>query len=308
MSNEPLAKFWNLMHSIVVEFWEITEPHIEDAAVKNDIPIELYFYSELGLEYFSVKEFQKRDPYSNPEQFEKMFARFDVKGWISPLPDEGYQVLSKARDAVRMIIQAGDAQLAEFDLMSEKELWKLTGLLKKIAKASFEAPEPPEKWAIIKRFRVADERSPLIVQIRELLMYLFAYRDDSHLSAAHPHFGQAGIVWNVLGSVASGSAVNAVQMAESMAFRGYEEADYDVAIQAAIEIGWVEAADGPNSFRPTQKGAELREKVERLTDEYFYNSWTVFTREEIDTLYGLLLKLREKLVEYKKAKENDSQL
>jgi hypothetical protein len=300
MNDEPLAKFWGLMHSIVVEFWGITEPHIEDAAVKNDIPIELYFYSELGLEYFSAKEFQKRDPYSNPEQFEKMFARFDVKGWIFPLPDEGYQVSRKARDAVRTIVQAGDDQLLDFDLMSEKELWELTGVLKKIAKASFEAPEPPEKWAIIKRFRVASEQSPLIVQIRELLMYLFAYRDDSHLSAARPYVGQAGIVWDVLGSVASGNATNATQMAESMAFRGYEKTDYDVAIQAAIEIGWVEAADAPNTFRPTQKGAELREKVGQLTDEYFYKPWAVLTKEEIDSLYLLLTKLREKLSEYRK--------
>lgn len=300
MNDEPLAKFWNLMHSIVVEFWGITEPYIEDAAVKNDIPIELYFYSELGLEYFSTKEFQKRDPYSNPEQFEKMFARFEVKGWISPLPDEGYQVSRKAREAVQMIIQAGDDQLSGFDMMPEKELWDLTGLLKKIAKANFEASEPPEKWAVIKRFRVASEKSPLIVQIRELLMYLFAYRDDSHLTAAHPHFGQAGIAWNVLGAIASGSAVNAAQMAESMAFRGYDEFDYEVAIQAAIELEWVEAADTPNMFRPTKKGTELREKVEQLTDEYFYRSWSVFTKEEIDTLYDLLIKLREKLIVYRK--------
>jgi hypothetical protein len=295
-----------LIHAIVLEIWEITEPHIEDAAVKNDIPIELYFYSELGLDYFSVEEFQKRDPFSNPEQFEKMFARFDVKGWIIPLPEDRYQVSDEARDAVRRIIQAGDEQLADFDLMPKKKLWELAGLLKKIAKADLEAPEPPEKWAIIKRFRIADEKSPLIVQIRELLMYLFAYRDDSHLWAARPHFGQAGIVWNVLGSIASGNALNATQMAEHMAFRGYEKADYEVAIQAAIEIGWVEAGETPNSSRLTQKGAELREEVEQLTDQYFYRPWGVLTKGEIDTLYDLLINLRDALVSYRKSLAGDS--
>lgn len=301
MNVEPFTKFWKLMHSIVLEYWRITEPHIEDAAIKNDIPIELYYYSELGLEYFSIEDFQKRDPFSNPEQFERMFARFDVKDWIFPIPDERYQVSRKARDAVRMIVQAGDAQLLSFDLMPEKELWHLTGLLKKIAKANFEAPEPPQKWAVVNRFRVADETSPLIAQIRELLMYLFAYRDDSHLSAARPHFGQAGIVWNVLSSIASGSAVNAVQMAENMAFRGYEAADYEVAIQAAIEIGWVEPSDTPSLFRPTQKGTELREKVEQLTDEYFYGPWAVLANNEADDLYGLLTKLHEQLAAYGKS-------
>ena len=305
MNQHPLGKFWPLMYSIVLEFWGITEPHIEDAAVKNDIPIELYFYSELGLEYFSVEYFQKRDPFSNPEQFEKMFARFDVKGWIFPLPDERYQVSRKTQDAVQMIVQAGDKQLLAFDLMSKEEVWQLTGLLKHIAKANFESPEPPEKWAIIKRFRVANEKSPLIVQIRELLLYLFAFRDDAHLSAARPHFGQAGIVWNVLGSIAGGSAVNAAQMAESMTFRGYDMADYDVAIEAAIEIGWVEAGETPNTFRPTKKGTELREQVEELTDEYFYRPWSVLKQEEIDSLYVLLTKLRNGLIEYRKAEKGD---
>jgi hypothetical protein len=306
MNDEPLAKFWNLIHSIVLEFWGITEPHIEDTAVKNDIPIELYFYSELGLDYFSIEGFQKRDPFSNPEQFEKMFARFEVKDWIFPIPGERYQVSRQAQNAVHMIVQAGDAQLADFDLMSEKELWQLTGLLKQIAKANFEAPEPPEKWAVINRFRVANEQSPLIVQIRELLMYLFAYHDDSHLSAARPHFGQAGIVWVVLGAIAGESAVNATQMAESMAFRGYENTDYEVAIQAAVEIGWVEPADTLNSFRPTQKGMEIRAQVEKLTDEYFYRPWAVLTKDDAEILYDLLVKLRDNLISYGKSLAGDS--
>ena len=90
-------------------------------------------------------------------------------------------------------------------------------------------------------------------------------------------------------------------MAESMAFRGYEVADYEVAIQAAIEIGWVEPSDAPNSFRPTQKGTELREKVEQLTDEYFYRPWTVLAKDETDALYSLLTKLHESLISYGKS-------
>jgi len=306
MNSETLTKFWPLIYSIVREFWEITEPHIEDAAVKNDIPIELYYYSELGLDFFSVEDFQKRDPFTNTELFEKMFARFDVKGWIFPTPDEKYQVSRKAQDAVRMIVQAGDSRLAGFDSMPEVEMAKLVNLLKQIVTSNLDAPEPPEKWAIIKRFRVADGKSPLIVQLREALMDMFAYRDDAHLSAAHPHFGQAGIVWSVLGSIWNGSAVNARQLEETMSFRGYEMEDYEVAIQAAIEIGWIETADTPDTYRPTQKGNEIREQVEKLTDEYFYPPWDVLTGEELDELFGLLTKLRDQLAVYKKSMTGES--
>jgi hypothetical protein len=66
MSTESLTKFWPLIYSTIKEFWSITEPHIEEAALRNDVPVELYLYSELGLEYFSIEDFQKRDPFSNP--------------------------------------------------------------------------------------------------------------------------------------------------------------------------------------------------------------------------------------------------
>lgn len=300
METTSLTRFWHLIHSIPEEIWSITEPHIEEAAVRNNIPIELYYYSELGLDYFSIEGFQHRDPFSNPEKFERLFPRLEIKGWIFPMHDEGYKVAGKARSAVRQIIEAGDTELVKFDPSTEIDLERLLSFLKQIVIANNTAAEPPEKWAIIKRFRTADKDSPMIVQIRECLMDLFAYHDDAHLAAARPHFNQAGIVWSVLGSVATGSAVSAEQMTETMEFRGYETFEYEAAIKAAIEVGWLETAETPDTFRPTQKGRELREKVEKLTDEYFYRPWATFPPNELDEFYDLLLKLREQLNRFKK--------
>ena len=300
---ESLTKFWPLIYSTIKEFWSITEPHIEEAAIRNDIPVELYFYSELGLEYFSTEDFQKRDPFSNPEQFEKLFAHLFFKGWIeAPMRDGRHQVTEKAREGARQIIQAGDSHLSTLEPLVDINLRKLVILLKKIVTANDVAPEPPQKWATLKRFRVADNDSPWLAQIREHLMDLFAYRDDSHLSAAHPHFGRAGIVWSVLGSVWSGSAVTADQMTESLAFRGYEVDDYEVAIQAAVQIEWLENAEIPGAFRPTTKGRELREQAEGLTNEHFFRPWSAISPDELDELFDLLTKLRDQLHELKKSK------
>jgi len=302
MSLESLTKFWPLMYSIIQEFWSITEPYIEEAALRDDIPIELYLYSELGLNTFSTKDFQKRDPFTNPEQFEKVFVRLNVKGWIEPIGDGRFRVIDAAREALRQMIQAGDRQLLGFNAMPERKLDRLVILLKQVVAESKITREPPEKWAILKRFRVADEHGPSIMQIREYLMDLFAYRDDSHLSAARPHFNEAGIVWIVLGALWKGEAINAEQMAEKMAFRGYEVDDYEIAIQAAVEVGWVEGVDQPSIFRPTQQGKELCEQVEHLTNEYFYAPWSVLIQNEIDELYDLLTKLRAGLNVYRKSK------
>ena len=301
MGENSLTKFWPLLYSIIREFWNITEPYIADAALREDIPVEFYFYSELGLDYFSIEDFQKRDPFTNPEQFERLFARLNIKGWIEPLQDKSYRVTDRAREGARRIIQAGDIPLSKFGLMSDADLQRLAELLKQIVTENHAAPEPPEKWAILKRFRVADKDSPWLVQVREYLMDLFAYRDDLHLSASRPHFNQAGIVWTVLGSLWTGDAVTAEQMAEKLAFRGDEVGDYKVAIEAAVGVGWAEEVNVPGKFRPTQLGRELRKQAEQLTNEYFYRPWSVLTQEELNQLYDLLTKLRDQLHVYRKS-------
>ena len=63
---ESLTKFWPLIYSTIKEFWSITEPHIEEEAIRDHIPVELYFYSELGLEYFSTEDFQKKRSFLQP--------------------------------------------------------------------------------------------------------------------------------------------------------------------------------------------------------------------------------------------------
>jgi hypothetical protein len=302
MNPESLTKFWPLIYSSIQEFWSITEPHIEDAAVRNDIPIELYLYSELGLDTFSLANFENRDPFTNPEQFEKVFVRLNVKGWIEPMSDGSFRVTDNAREAVRHVLQAGDAQLLDFRSISTSDLERLAILLKQIVAESKVTDEPPEKWAVLKRFRVAGEHDPVMVRIREYLMDLFAYRDDSHLSAARPHFNQAGIVWMVLGALWNKEAVTAKQMAEKMTFRGYEVSDYEVALQAAVEVDWAEVDHGPGTFRLSRQGIELREQVEHLTNEHFYTPWSVLVQAEMDELYNLLTKLHAGLNVYRKSR------
>lgn len=302
MTIQSLARYWPLIHSVIQELWRITEPDIEDSAIRNGIPIELYLYSELGLSSFSLRDFQKRDPYTNPEEFEKKFVPLNVKGWIEPRADGSYRVTDRAREAVRHIVRMGDTQLLDFKSVPDRDLQRLSVLLKQLVVESKASPEPPEKWAILGRFRAADEHSPLIVQIRELLMDLYAYRDDAHLAAARPHFNQAGIVWLVLGSLEQGRAVNAQHMADKMAFRGYDVDDYEIAIQATVELGWVEPDRHTGAFHLTEAGRELRARAEQLTDEYFYAPWSVLSEAELEELYSLLLRLQTELTVYRKSR------
>lgn len=301
MEKVSLHHFWTALHSVIQEIWSITEPHIEETAVRHNVPLELYYYAELGLDYFSIEEFQQRDPFSNSEKFEKAFAQLEVKGWIVPAHEGGrYRIPDKVREAVRQIMQAGDERLLEFSPASDLDLERLLGYLKQIILSNNAALEPPEKWAIVRRFRTATRNSPVIVQIRECLMDLYAYRDDSHLSAARPYFTEAGIVWSAFGAVCGGNALTAEQIADSMPFRGYEAEDYAAALKAAQEAGWVEESETPRAYRPTAKGLEMRERVEKLTDEYFYRPWEIFTDDKLDDFQHLLEPFREQLHRFRK--------
>ena len=40
MQNETHHKIWSIMYSTIREFWQITEPRIEDAAIKLDVPLD----------------------------------------------------------------------------------------------------------------------------------------------------------------------------------------------------------------------------------------------------------------------------
>ena len=148
---------------------------------------------------------------------------------------------------------------------------------------------------------MADEHYPLIMQIREYLMDLFAYRDDLHLSASRQYFNDAGIVWMVLGVLWKGDAVNAVQMDEKLAFRGDDVDEYEIAIQAAMELGWVEQGNRPDAFRLTEQGKQLREQAEQDTNEYFYAPWSVLTQDETNELHELLTRLYTQLKAYGKS-------
>jgi len=300
METNSFRRFWPLIHSIIQQIWMITEPSIEDAAIRKNIPIELYYCSELGMESFSAEEFGRRDPFSNPDKFERLFARLEIKDWIAPTRDDGhYQVPEKARAGVRQIIQAGDEQLLKLAL-TDTGHERLLSYLKQIILANNAAPEPPQKWAIAHRFHVATRISPVLVQIRECLMDLMAYHDDAHLAAARPYFNEAGIVWSAFGCVWSSTASTAEKIAEALGFRGYEAEDYAAALQAATEAGWLEKNDGPGTFRPTSKGQAMREQVDNLTDEYFYRPWTIFSQSELDELDSLLQGFREQVQRVRK--------
>jgi hypothetical protein len=281
------------MYTCVREFWRLTEPAIEAYALAHAIPLEIYDRVELGLHEFSLPAFQRRDPYGNPDMYVASFALLAASGWIEPLDDERYRVTERARQAAQSAVRAGDQALADLDALPDEQVRRLLSYLQRLVTAGLAALEPPERWASVTRFRIADERSPLLGQVRERLMDLFGYRDDAHLSAWSP-LGASGPAWNAFGFICSGTADCAADIAARQPFRGLSEADYLSALAELADRGWIERSDS-DRWRATQLGHDLRATVERLTDAYFYAPWACLSAAELDDLRALLVALERGL-------------
>lgn len=280
---------WNLIYDTIRAFWAITEPRIEQAAREKNVPSELYYYGELGLYDFSRARFQKRDPFSNPAQFDQTFVKLAADDWIVLQNENEYHVTDRARAAAREIITAADDYLGTLELLSAQDAERLKELLQTLVASSRIAAEPPQKWASVTRFRVADESSPLLAQIREALMDIFAYRDDSHMSAWRG-YPVSGIAWNAFGMIWNGSAFSPEQMAEQAWFRGYNVEDYRGALDELHKRGWID-----ETAQLTPIGKKLRDVVEQLTDAYFYTPWLALREDEVQELRLRLLELRNQL-------------
>lgn len=288
--DSPYVGMWSLMYDTVRAFWAITEPQIEAAAREKNVPLELYYYVELGLETFSLANFSKRDSFTNPTHFLQAFEKLSAQGWILPSGDGEYRVTDAARAAARTIVAAGDIYLGTLEVISVGDAERCKTLLQRLVVASRVAAEPPTKWATLTRARVVDEASPLLAQIREALMDLFAYRDDSHRSAWRD-YPISGIAWNAFDMIWTHTAFTPQEMAEQAWFRGYAADDYGRALEELRGRGWIDA-----NGQLTPVGKKLREAAEQLTEAYFYAPWYVLRDEEIQELRVRLLELRTQLV------------
>ncbi|MCY3656034.1 MAG: hypothetical protein OXG95_05425 [Chloroflexi bacterium] len=286
----PLAGAWPPIETTVFEFWGLARPAMNALAEERGIPLALHNYAELGLEALSVAEALRRDPYSRPEDFAEEFARLAAAGWLDAIGGSDdpmitrYVVLPHAREAVGQVDAAGDALLADLVAVPDEELARIDELLAAIHAANLAAPEPPARWGAERRFRSAHASTPLPGRIREAALDLLAYRDDVHLAAwsAHADPASEGGMWNAFSHVWSGAASTAEGIALAAAFRGYDASFYEQALGDLEARGWL-VADGVE-YRTTAAGQELRDEVERQTDEWFFAPWAVLGEEGITDL------------------------
>lgn len=247
--------------------------------------------AEFDPEPLTVSNLRVRDIYASESLAAALLEMLASEKWLERR-GSAYHLTAAGRQIIQSMQARPEKYLTGLSPLPEAGLTRLEQLLKRIIDDSLSAPTPPGAWCLAhSRNRApADDRPPLI-KIFHYLSDFNAFRDDAHMAAFMPHEPE-GYIWEAFTFVAGQTADSAVTLFEQLAYRGYAEEDFARALSHLVSKGWLEASESSSTFKLTTAGKDIKNKVETLTDDYFYAPWLLLTADEQNELNNLLHQLQ----------------
>jgi hypothetical protein len=240
----------------------------------------------------------ERSPYMASTAALNQMSDAAARGILMLAADGEYILTEKGRRFAKEVPEHLADLLRDLEPLKANESERLAELLRRLVEASLTEIEPARKAALSRsRFYDPGPNAPVLERIRRYLNDLNAFRDDVHM-AAWRTYEIEGHEWeafsHVCGEKVWGDDVStAAEVAEKLAFRGYDEAEYVAALQSSVKRGWLQVSDG--AYSPAEAGADLRRQAEAATDHRFFAPWRVLRPEEVAELRELMTRLGEAL-------------
>jgi hypothetical protein len=290
-------------------FMEVVEPLFAGMAARSSPALAQFQEETAGLEDQDILFVQlgygfapeaitpeyvtRRRPYGNPQVVKQAMGDAAGRGWLEAVAEGQYRLTERGREAAEGIMVLADQLFGEISPLPEAKLMRIATLLDKVAKTAWGLAEPTEKWGLSwgRKFDRGPAAPPM-VQVRRRLLDVLAFRDDVHVAAWQP-YGVGGQVWEAFTYAWRGEAGTAAEMAEQLPYRSYDEVAYAAALQDLAERGWISEEDG--RYTATEKGKELREEAEEVTDHYFDAAWAALDGTEMEEAKSLLWELAKAL-------------
>jgi DNA-binding MarR family transcriptional regulator len=242
---------------------------------------------------FSLDRYQLMAPYSARGRLAEILETVAQAELLERVGDGAYTLTDEGLQAVEGVFEAAHRALEAAEPLPPPELDQLNGLLWRVVKATLEAPEPSEKWAIAgSRWTDPGDGAIGAVKMDQYLTDLLRYRDDAHIAAWKP-YGVTGIAWEAFTLVWREQALTAAALAERLSFRGYSADDYEGALADLVERSWVKR--GADGFQVTEKGGALRQEAEDATDRHSFVGLDALSSDELEQLADLLARARDNL-------------
>lgn len=241
--------------------------------------------AEFEPEPLTVGKLRVRDIYASEKLVRALLEMMASEKWLDAVGDDyhlteaGRAILERSRQRTRDV-------LTDFEPIGHAEIARLEMLVRRVVETSLICPEPPGTWSLVhSRNRAPAQDAPTILKLFHHFSDLNAYRDDAHMAAFMPHKVE-GYVWEAFSYVCSGGAKTADELFDQLAHRGYSRRDYAEALQLLAARRWIQASG--DAYHATDSGRTAREKVEQLTDDYFYAAWGCLDEDEFEEVARLL--------------------
>ncbi|MHB8088930.1 MAG: helix-turn-helix domain-containing protein [Anaerolineaceae bacterium] len=283
---------WALMQSLSHYLMSQYETPMENSAASVGItPLEC-FAVILPAHMFepdpiSAERLRKRTPYNSLSYYQKPLLSVYAAGYLDMVPEGGYRLNDKGHHAYIEVMKIAYQTLEEINSFPQDKCKELKTILGKLVQACILSTDQPNKWSLLHSRRLdPGHEVTAIISIDQYISDLVAYRDDAH-TASWSGYIINPLAWDILGLLWRGLTSTIEEIILKTNKRGWTEQETANAIEELNSKGWIEG------FSLSQKGISIREKAERMTDQYFFSPWDRLSNEDYQLLCQLFIQFQK---------------
>jgi DNA-binding MarR family transcriptional regulator len=230
-------------------------------------------------------EYFARQPYAKPEYLEETIAGAEQRGWITRKGQE-FTATKKAVALNDQLIQLLEEDLNPLAELTSVDIDSVVAQLSTCVETAQKVSLPLKPTFTFARNFEYEDKTPTLTWVRRHLITLNSYRDDCHLSSWQ-HHQLPGYVWETLSFIWEGEITTAEKLAETLSgYRGYQQEDYQDAIEQLIELEWVTAQE--DQYVVTDLGRKVREESEELTNQHYVKAFSALSEKQMKSLNSML--------------------
>ncbi|WDI31170.1 hypothetical protein PUV54_14560 [Hyphococcus flavus] len=265
----------------------------------EDAGLALRYLLSYPVDVLTVEHVLIRYPHYNPTAIKADFDRLTTLGFLArnnqnwTITPEGVSLISHWYEAAEKSASVHEEKASHID---DHLLYVLDKIVSSASALEDQGINQSINWRLNHRFRAGDE-SPLLVKIDERVWdYIAFINDNAHYRVdrydrANPDIIPDRIMDDPLAkelfaAMRSDREYPLTRCTEHRIWRNGEQT-CAASLSRLEAVGWIEE-DTEGVFKQTQKGAELFNEIEALTDARLYSTWSEVSVEEYERYMEIL--------------------
>jgi hypothetical protein len=230
----------------------------------------------------------KSSPYTRPGFFSERLMAAESRGWLFH-ENEKYGLTDPGHEIIEGIYELCDRLYAKINTLPDSKMEQLVELSDRLIFSIQELDEPKDKPAFeLSMIFVGCQERSLVVQLRQRMFALLAFRDDAHMTSWQS-YEQDGQIWESFSLIGRGEIGNAAQLADQLSHRDYTEVDYAIALEKIKARGWIALKNGLFVVQPG--AAKMKEDVVANTNHLYCHAFARLSSTDKQTFQNLMVNL-----------------